>query len=538
MGTVLTPILSATAGTSRAYNPGIADTYSWIPVEGDALGRPLYAKASYITNFSDMSIHLSASELSIGAVTLKDNNSGLNADVVSVPGYGAGLQVLTQDLESTIDDITIGDKEGNYAGVDNNLSALQVKVVNPAPVVYADSPNLDAFGRLRTSSPHTLLDSKNIYAKNTFIFDEVTNSSATCTFSAYDSCVDFKTSANGDYAIRQSRIRYNYQPGKSMLAMFTGVFKPETNITKRVGLFQSLSAAPYEPSDGIFMEVTSSGPAFRVVKNQGTPHTHYAPQSAWNVDPLDGSGPSGIDIDFSKAVLFVIDYQWLAVGRIRFGFEVEGQLYYAHTNGHMGELTAPYMTYSNQPVRYEIRQTGNGSGLLRQICSTVMIEGGEGNIGREYCAEDGLITVQSGVYTPILGLKLNPETINVAHIIRQLDIVNTGNEAAHYALFVNPTITGGSLTFSPIQNSTSMLSAGGNQNLTVTLGTSGYRLMGGFVAVGQVGQSAPVSTQEIAGNLARFGAGIRGDTDTIVLAAKGLGGTTTLYGSVNLIEKG
>jgi len=113
MGTVLTPILCATAGTPRAYNPSIAETFSWLPVEGDALGRPLYARASYVTNFSDMAISLSASELSIGAVTIKDNDSSLNADVVAIPGYGAGLQVLTQDLESDIDDVTIGDKNNN-----------------------------------------------------------------------------------------------------------------------------------------------------------------------------------------------------------------------------------------------------------------------------------------------------------------------------------------------------------------------------------------------------------------------------------------
>jgi len=132
MGAVLTPILSATAGTSQAYNEGIAEAYSWVPIVGEALGRPMYAKASYITNFSDMSIFLSASELSIGAVTIKDNNSGLNADVVSIPDYGAGLQVLTQDLESTIDDVTIGDKQGHYADVNTELSALNVYPVVPS----------------------------------------------------------------------------------------------------------------------------------------------------------------------------------------------------------------------------------------------------------------------------------------------------------------------------------------------------------------------------------------------------------------------
>lgn len=533
MGTVLTPILSATKDTSRSYNVGMAETYSWVPIEGPALGRPMYARASYVTNFSDMSIYLSASELSIGAVTIKDNDTSLNANVVDIEGYGAGLQVLTQDLESIIDDITIGDKQGHYADVDRSLSALKVNVTN-----LNDSANLDSFGRLRVSQPYTLLDSKNIYSKNTFLFDEALSGTATSTFSAYDSCVDLRTSAPGDYVIRQTRVRFNYQPGKGMIYMFTGVFAPEANVIKRVGAFQSLSAAPYEPSDGVFLEVTGSGPAFRIVKNQGTYHTNYAPQSTWNVDRFDGTGPSGKTIDFTKAILFVIDYQWLAVGRVRFGFEVDGTLYYAHYDGHAGELTAPYMTYSNQPVRYEIRQTANGTtGHMRQICSTVLSEGGQENVGKEYNIEDGLITVQSGIYTPILGLKLNPNTPNLLNIVKQIDIVNIGNKPAHYALFLNPQLST-PLTFSPVSTISTMMSAAGNGSITVTEGVSGYRLVGNYCAAGQGAQSSPTNNQEIQANLARFGAGIRGDTDVIVLAAKGLGGTTDVYGSANLLEKG
>lgn len=406
----------------------------------------------------------------------------------------------------------------------------------PNSLPFGDNAALDSFGRLRTSQPYTLLDSKHVYSKNPYVYDEVIVGTGTSTLSAFDSCVDLRTNASGDYVIRQTRTRFNYQPGKSMVAFFSGLLHPEPNITKRVGLFQSLSDAPYEPSDGMFLEVTELGPAFKVVKGQGTIHSHYAPQSAWNVDRFDGTGPSGIEIDFTKAVLFVIDYQWLAVGRIRFGFEVEGILYYAHTNGHRGELTAPYMTYSNQPVRYEIRQTGTGSGLLRQICSTVISEGGQENIGREYNVDSGLITVQEGIYTPILGLKINPANINVSHIIKQVDLVNTGNKAAQFALFLNPSANA-SLTFTPVSTNTGMLSSGGSNGTTIIAGTSGYRIQGGFVAVGQVGQSAPVESQDVITNLARFGGGITGDSDTVILAAKGLGGTTTLYGSVNLIEK-
>lgn len=503
---------------------------------------PKYAVLTHLTNADDIKISLSAENINVSLDDLEDltriqNGIGFlqSFQLSAITNYVDDLEKNTFDTASACDDIYYAILNGVNAHITNTVGISTAQTI---PVTYADSSNLDAFGRLRVSEPYTLLDSKNIYSKNIFLFDEVLSGTATANFSAYDSCVDLKTNANGDYVIRQTRMRFNYQPGKSTIAMFTGVFKPEENIIKRVGLFQSLTAAPYEPSDGIFMEVLSSGPVFKVVKNQGTPHTHYAPQSAWNVDKFDGSGPSGYNLDFTKAVLFVIDYEWLSIGRIRFGFYINGKLCYAHYNGHMGELTGPYMTFSNQPVRYEIRQIGAGSGLLRQICSTVMIEGGQENIGREYNIDDGIVTAQDGVYTPILALKLNPTTSNIVNIIRQIDLVNTGNKAAHYVLFCNPLITGGSLSFSPISNNVTMLSAAGNGSLTVTEGISGYRLAGGFCGVGQVGQSAPAGSQEIASNFARFGTGIKGDSDNLVLAAKGLGGTTTLYASINLIEKG
>lgn len=47
-----TPIISSTPGSPPTYNFGIAETFSWIPVENDA-GRPLFAKATFSVNRSD-----------------------------------------------------------------------------------------------------------------------------------------------------------------------------------------------------------------------------------------------------------------------------------------------------------------------------------------------------------------------------------------------------------------------------------------------------------------------------------------------------
>ncbi len=40
-----TPLLTATPAASPTYNPSMADTFSWVPVEG--AGRPLFARAVY-----------------------------------------------------------------------------------------------------------------------------------------------------------------------------------------------------------------------------------------------------------------------------------------------------------------------------------------------------------------------------------------------------------------------------------------------------------------------------------------------------------
>jgi hypothetical protein len=49
----LTPILTATPGNPLTYNVGMAETFSWIPVENDA-DRPIYARASYLVNAADI----------------------------------------------------------------------------------------------------------------------------------------------------------------------------------------------------------------------------------------------------------------------------------------------------------------------------------------------------------------------------------------------------------------------------------------------------------------------------------------------------
>lgn len=112
-------------------NVNLCHNNSWIKVDNNA-DRALYAQAAYVTNLDDLKINVQSPNIKIGSVKLEDSGSGLMADVVSV-GTGSGaLRVISQDLESSEDDVTIGDREGNFASVNSSLSALNVYITNPS----------------------------------------------------------------------------------------------------------------------------------------------------------------------------------------------------------------------------------------------------------------------------------------------------------------------------------------------------------------------------------------------------------------------
>jgi hypothetical protein len=457
---MLMPLLTATPGALPTYNPSMAETFSWIPVEG--AGRPLFAQASYIAN-------------------------GLPISVTSSQTY-------------------------------------------PNIVELRDSPQLDAFGRLRVSQTETLLDAKHLHDKLPFIFDEVVNGTATSTFSAGESMVVMTTQASGDYVIRQTRVHYNYQPGKSMQGLFTGTFTPQTNIIKRVGMLQSLSAAPYNVEDGLYLEVVDSGPRFCITKNGN--NTIVVPQSAWNVDKLDGTGPSGVTIDFTKAQIFTLDFEWLGVGRVRFGFVQSGKTYYAHYQNHVNELVSPYIKSPNQPVHYEIRQVGAGSGNMNHICSTVMIEGGEQDIGKPISVSDNGITLVTTEDRPLLFIRYNPAKIDSVAYVKSAEVLNAGGNPALYKVYYNPTISGTQPTWINVPD-TAIQYANGS---TATQISGDSVLFSSFMGAG-IGGTRPADSLPIAGILARLGSSINHTPDVIVLTGRGIGGGTTLYGVMNLVEK-
>jgi hypothetical protein len=78
------------------------------------------------------------------------------------------------------------------------------------------------------------------------------------------------------------------------------------------------------------------------------------PQSQWNLDKMDGTGPSGYNLDLSKMQMFYIDYTWYGAGFVRWGFRgPSGDVIYAHRMPNNNVNTEAYMRSGNLPGRYE-----------------------------------------------------------------------------------------------------------------------------------------------------------------------------------------
>jgi len=78
------------------------------------------------------------------------------------------------------------------------------------------------------------------------------------------------------------------------------------------------------------------------------------PQSEFNLDKLDGTGPSGYNVDLTKMQMFYVDYSWYGAGFIRWGMRAtDGNVIYCHKMPNNNVNNEAYMRSGNLPARYE-----------------------------------------------------------------------------------------------------------------------------------------------------------------------------------------
>jgi len=395
-------------------------------------------------------------------------------------------------------------------------------------VKYSDGPNMDAFGRLRTAAVQNLLDIKHVYDKNPLQINEVTAGTATSVFSQQYARVRMSTSANNDLVIRQTKTHPIYQPGKSQL--FEGSFSNfeiETNVIKRVGCFTSTTASTYNSVfDGFFLESNgvTSAITFNIYLSGSC--TYSADTSTW-----DNTNFNPNNFDWSNTNLMTVDYQWLGVGRMRFGMVLSGQTIYFLDYTAANNIPTVYMSSPNQPIRYEIRQVGVGSGYLDMICSQVSTEGALNGLYSTVGIQHQTTTTlnNSGTRYPYIGYRLKQDYKSVTSQYNSLSILNTSNDNYLTTIEFNPTLdtppTWVDIPQSPFQYA---LFTG---TTTATVTTPGYIVKS---LIGEAGTSA-LTTLVVDDNQIRPGVNVDGTLDEMWICIEPLGANATFNGTAEVL---
>jgi hypothetical protein len=193
-------------------------------------------------------------------------------------------------------------------------------------------------------------------------------------------------------------------------------------------------------------------------------------QSSWNLDKLDGTGASGLTLNLSRAQILVIDFQWLGVGRVRIGFDIDGILVYVHEFLHANETSVVYMSSGNQPIRYELTHNGTGeSSSLEVICATAISEGGLEKLGVSGGQIIDVGSVTGNTAIAAFGIKLS-DVWNAVVKITSVEVLGTTvNDFFGWALFEDPTVAG-TFTYAAPADSAVLFAAGDNTNTVNTVG--------------------------------------------------------------------
>ena len=332
----------------------------------------------------------------------------------------------------------------------------------------------DAFGRLRVSSPLTLFDSSHRY-KDNGLWNTSIASGGTAVFSPNEGLVNLNVNTtSGSQVLRETTKVFSYQPGKSLLVLNTFVMAPaQTNLRQRVGYFGT--------DNGIYIQLNDSTLSF-VERSlvTGSPIETVVNQSSWNVDTLDGNGPSGVTLDISKAQIMFMDIEWLGEGTVRVGFIIDGNFIVCHKFNHANLVTSTYITTASLPLRYEITNldTTASSSTLKQVCSSVISEGGYELRGAQLAIGTPITTPTSlataGTYYPIVSIKLRPGYLDAIVILTAVSIMGVATGIYNWQLVANGTTSGGAWNPAAVDSAV-------EYNITGTSFAGGRILASGFL---------------------------------------------------------
>lgn len=446
---------------------------------------------------------------------------------VSRPHYGRAFTGLSSDTKPTSD---LGDRSTFWetdTGITYIWDGTIWRLLAPVSAIkHADSAALDAFGRLRISAPFNVFESQFNYDLQPLFFEESLTGTGAVSHVANSSAARLSTggTASGAKAIFGSRQYFRYQPGKSQSVVWTCILGTKvSNVRKRIGYFDS--------ENGFFFE--QDGSNFKIVrrtKTSGSVVDNAVNQSVWNLDALDGTGPSGITLDEANDNIYIVDFQWLGAGRIRYGLDFGGQVTYVHEIKFANTAQVPFTTTGNLPFRAVIENTDVAAGTTTFdfTCLAIASESGFNPTGIPGSAKNAQLIQVTAANDPLPILSIRNKATFNSITNRGLVIPKSYELLSQDSIITYDVILNGSLTgasFNDVNTTNSMVEF----DIAATAIIDGLVIDGGFLSGGQTKNLAGNISEALLNklNLANNIAGDTGDILSIVVSIPSTPGTAS-----------
>jgi len=343
---------------------------SYSPIDPTVLTGVLNNQGTQATSaLQSQQVQLAQSGTSIaGTTNLYLANGNAIATVIMNDQGTLATNATLQSVMNSLGTVATADATAHVTNTFGSTGTRASATLSTWMALNPDAASTDSFGRLRVSNPDYRFDGQLVYTAGSDVWDSWVSSGGTITYDRTDRLVQITATAGGT-AVFQSHYHAPYTPGRSQLAFTT--FEMGTT----PGYLAMRRAGYFDGTNGVCIEQNWDGNYLNLLSSTTNGNQRVA-QANWNIDPMLGSGPSGLALDLSQIQIFGVSLQALYIGRVICGFDIDGNFWPIHTFTHANKQTAPYIAQASLPVRYEVRSTGTNVISMKPVCASVMSEGG------------------------------------------------------------------------------------------------------------------------------------------------------------------
>lgn len=328
------------------------------------------------------------------------------------------------------------------------------------------------------------------------------------------------TSSTGSANLRSIN-RLQYHPGQGSVGMVAGYFSTgAANNTQIMGIGNA--------EDGFFFGYT--GTSFGILhrsNSSGSVVDNWIPQASWNIDTMDGSGPSAMVLDPTKGNVYKVQYQWLGFGAVRFYIEdaTTGNMQLVHLIQYANQNTNTTLANPSLQLRADVINFGNTVNKSINLSSVVAYSEGKYNAALQVrnAIDRGpfaVATTPTHVFTihnkPTFQNKTNQVMVN-PDLLSVMD-VDTADDAILF-VYLNPTITATG-TFADVSTNNSVI------EYTNTGTISGGQLKGVFYSTNNNQLNFPLTDLNL----------ILAPDQYLTFVAQGTAAITSFYASLSWQE--